>query len=243
MLLGLGLQQWRNGRAAAGDPVGLTGEGRWQKLTAITATGPAAPPQLPAPPVAPAEAGTTTHTTPAPNMLGEPLELNSADAAALERLPDIGATKAAAILATRARLGGFQSIDQLAEVPGIGPKTLVRLRPLLSLRPAPAAAENTPTSPSHQAVPPPVAEVIPPTAPVAQPLAAAGTPAAGTVVNLNRATAAELESLPGIGPALAQRILRDRAARGNFRSVQELDRVSGIGPAKLAHLRGLIAVE
>lgn len=243
MLLGLGLQQWRNGRAGAGEPVGLAGEGRWQKLTAITATGPAAPPQLPAPPLASAEARATTHTTPAPNMLGEPLELNSADAPALERLPDIGATKAAAILATRTRLGGFHSIDQLAEVPGIGPKTLARLRPLLSLRPAPATAENASTTVTHQATRPPAVEAIPPTAPVAQPLAAAGAPAAGTVVNLNHATAAELEALPGIGPALAQRILRDRAARGNFRSVRELDRVSGIGPAKLAQLRGLIAVD
>jgi len=62
-------------------------------------------------------------------------------------------------------------------------------------------------------------------------------PAAGGGVSINSASQAELESLPGIGPALAQRILEYRQANGPFRSIDELDAVKGIGPKSLAKLR------
>ncbi len=52
-------------------------------------------------------------------------------------------------------------------------------------------------------------------------------------VDLNRATAAELELLPGIGPALAGRIEADRGANGPYASVEDLSRVPGVGPALL----------
>ncbi|MEN3304901.1 MAG: competence protein ComEA [Micromonosporaceae bacterium] len=72
---------------------------------------------------------------------------------------------------------------------------------------------------------------------------AAGNPAAGTgLVNLNTATLAELDALPGIGPALAQRIVDYRTAHGGFRSVDELRRVEGIGDAKFAQLKDRVAV-
>ncbi|MBL9031418.1 MAG: helix-hairpin-helix domain-containing protein [Phycisphaerae bacterium] len=62
-------------------------------------------------------------------------------------------------------------------------------------------------------------------------------------VDLNTATAAELELLPGIGPALAKRIIDYRAAAGRFRSVEDLDNVSGIGPKIMERLRPLVRVE
>lgn len=68
-------------------------------------------------------------------------------------------------------------------------------------------------------------------------------PALTARLNINTATAAELELLPGIGPALAGRILEDRAAAGPFRSVEDLDRVKGIGPRTMDRLRELITVE
>jgi competence protein ComEA len=59
-------------------------------------------------------------------------------------------------------------------------------------------------------------------------------------VDINTATLAELDTLPGVGPVLAQRILDWRAQNGRFTSVDELGEVSGIGDAVLARLRPLV---
>lgn len=61
-------------------------------------------------------------------------------------------------------------------------------------------------------------------------------------LDVNTATAGQLEQLPGIGPATAAAIVDDRDRNGPFASVDDLDRVSGIGPAKLAALVGLVTV-
>jgi competence protein ComEA len=64
----------------------------------------------------------------------------------------------------------------------------------------------------------------------------------GGRVDLNAATAAELDALPGIGPVLAERIVAYRDAEGPFRSVDQLDDVPGIGPAIAAELADLVVV-
>lgn len=62
-------------------------------------------------------------------------------------------------------------------------------------------------------------------------------------LNLNTASLAELDRLPGIGPSLAREILDYREAHGAFGSVEDLLLVPGIGPAKLEALRDLVSVE
>ncbi len=62
------------------------------------------------------------------------------------------------------------------------------------------------------------------------------------LVNINTATAAELEALPGIGPSLAGRIVAHREANGPFTTIEAILDVSGIGEAKLEAIRDLIAV-
>lgn len=77
----------------------------------------------------------------------------------------------------------------------------------------------------------------------ARTLTASGSAQKGsTPVNINTATAEELQSLPRIGPAMAQRIIAWREAHGGFRSVDELDAVPGIGPSMLENLRPLVTV-
>jgi competence protein ComEA len=67
-----------------------------------------------------------------------------------------------------------------------------------------------------------------------------GTP--GGKVNLNTASLAELDALPGVGPALGQRILDYRTAHGSFGSVEDLRHIPGIGDAKYAELKDLVTV-
>lgn len=67
-----------------------------------------------------------------------------------------------------------------------------------------------------------------------------GTP--GAPLDLNSATVEQLDSLPGVGPVIAGRIVEWRTVHGRFRSVEELAEVSGIGEAILANLRPLVRV-
>jgi competence protein ComEA len=70
----------------------------------------------------------------------------------------------------------------------------------------------------------------------------AGDTAQGGPVNLNTATATDLDALPGIGPVLAQRIVTYREQQGRFTSVEQLDDVPGIGPSIYDQLKTLVTV-
>lgn len=62
-------------------------------------------------------------------------------------------------------------------------------------------------------------------------------------ININKASKEELEALPGIGAALAERIIEYREQNGGFRSIEEITEVRGIGQGKLDAIRDLITVE
>ena len=65
----------------------------------------------------------------------------------------------------------------------------------------------------------------------------------GRRIDVNTAGIAELERLPGVGPALAQRIVDDRRHRGSFQTVEDLSRVSGIGPKTVEALEPYLTTE
>ncbi|MEV6843889.1 ComEA family DNA-binding protein [Actinoplanes sp. NPDC051411] len=69
-----------------------------------------------------------------------------------------------------------------------------------------------------------------------------GAAAPGGLVNLNTATLADLDTLPGVGPVLAQRILDARTAQGGFKAVSDLRKVNGIGDARYDQLKDLVTV-
>jgi competence protein ComEA len=75
----------------------------------------------------------------------------------------------------------------------------------------------------------------------AAPAPGASGVAAGGTVDINSADATALETLDGIGPALAARILAYRSAHGGFRSVNDLQNVTGIGPKKFAAIKANVS--
>lgn len=75
---------------------------------------------------------------------------------------------------------------------------------------------------------------------------AADPPAASVMaepIQLNKASAEQLQALPGVGPALAERIVAYRNAHGPFQDVEQLVEVKGIGQAKLAKLKQSLTVD
>jgi competence protein ComEA len=70
---------------------------------------------------------------------------------------------------------------------------------------------------------------------------AGGKTATAALVNINTADAAQLDTLPGIGPALAQRIIQYRETNGPFQSIEDIKNVSGIGDKKYEALKDLIS--
>ena len=114
-----------------------------------TSTGPA----LPAPPTPVSSAG-PIETAEAPPAVAhsaratpeDPVYVNEADATELRRLPGIGAKRADAILALRARKQKFTRVEELLTVKGIGPKSLAKLRPLIRLSRPAVPAKNGPTT-------------------------------------------------------------------------------------------------
>jgi competence ComEA-like helix-hairpin-helix protein len=164
-----------------------------------------------------------------------PGELVDADVAAppeLARLPRVGISLAKVIAADRDAKGAFGSLAALDRVPGVGPGLLRTLAPHLTF----SGAELGTGGPRPPSAGLGTAFASPPLGSVA--VAGAGRP--DRVLNVNRATAVELEGLPGIGPSLARRIVADREARGPFATVGALDRIPGIGPRLVARLGSLM---
>lgn len=180
-------------------------------------------------------------TTPAAETVTFPLELNAASAAELEQLPHIGAVLAERITAYRDQIGGFSNREQLLEVEGIGEATLYEIYDLLYLEnetfPEPEPESEPAGAPAPAAEPQP-AETVPP---ATEPPAAAA-PAVTFPLDLNQATAAELERIPGMQPELAEKIVAFRQQIQAFSSVYELLYVDGMTEAHFVQLRDYVQI-
>jgi competence protein ComEA len=67
-------------------------------------------------------------------------------------------------------------------------------------------------------------------------------PARSGPININRATAKQLDTLDGIGPVIAQRIIDNRKLNGSFLAIDDLQKVSGIGAAKFAQIKAKVRI-
>jgi len=84
--------------------------------------------------------------------------------------------------------------------------------------------------------------LVPKQAPVAAGPSGSTSPGPTALINVNTATAAELDALPGVGEVIAQRIVDYRTANGPFATVEDLVDVSGIGPSTMDDIRDLVTV-
>ena len=160
---------------------------------------------------------------------GPALDLNRATRAELRLLPGVGDALAQRIVDHRQRNGLFRTVDDLRQVPGFGPKTLDRLRPVVFVDFDEPIARYEPFAMTPTAKPK-SSTVSKKAADLSQP------------INVNHANQTELQKLPGIGPKLSQRILDERA-KARFKSIDDLRRVPGIGPKTLEKLRPYVTIE
>jgi len=148
-----------------------------------------------------------------PDSASTAIDLNRADAAVLMQAPGIGIRLAERIVEHRP----YKCVDDLRNVPGIGEVTLETIRPYVFV--GEVVDNPTPAMPraSHPAPP-------------------------EHLVDINTASAVELDTLPGIGIKLSQRIVDERASQP-FESVDDLLRVRGIGKKTLEKLRPFATVK
>lgn len=171
----------------------------------------------------------------APLAPGETIDPNQAAEEDLDRLPGVGPSVARAILDEREGRGGFAVAEDLLRVRGIGPARLEEIRPYLDFSGG---------IPLDQRRKPTVRQIggdvngVDRSASVSGSVSAVSPPTPR--IDVNRAGPQDLESLPGIGPALAKRIVESRNRDGPFRVPDDLLRVRGIGPRTLDRIRVLI---
>jgi competence ComEA-like helix-hairpin-helix protein len=162
---------------------------------------------------------------------GERIDLDRANAAAIARLPRIGLRLARSIVVDREARGPFGSLEALDRVPGIGPGLLAAIQGQVSFSTA-GRIHGSDAAGGLVDRPQPVSSE--------PPRPSAGQPSR---LDLNAATAADLERLPFIGAYLARQIVTFREKHGPFPAVDSLVRVPGIGPATLAKVRDRIRVD
>lgn len=139
-----------------------------------------------------------------------------------------GSRIADALQAAGGAVNGADTIGlNMARPVGDGEQIVVGLAPVPGQPTALGSSVATATTPTSKAPPPGSGSV---------------KPKPGQAVDLNTATAAELDALPGVGPVTAAAIVAWRQANGKFTSVDQLADVEGIGPARLEKLRALVRV-
>jgi len=184
-----------------------------------------------------------------------PVDVNSADAETLETLPGIGPSLANKIIAGRP----YHSLADLGKVKGLSQSKLDTLKDHVTFGPATASTKNThktdtakkekaaksdktaqaKASAANSSTANKETTAPAPPSPTGK---ATGTVAPGQKININTATAEELDALPGIGPTKSQAIVEYRNQHGPFKTIEEVENVKGIKAGQFSKLKDHIKV-
>ena len=211
--------------------LGLAVLGQWLRARAVAPEGPPGEARLLSggPPGSPHAHRDSSIAVNRPLGAGETVDLDRAGVAEIARLPRVGLTLARTIVADRDAHGGFGSLEGLDRVPGVGAGMLRAVGGKVRF-----------SSAGSPGIPP---QSTPVSGSTGSKSNQSSYLAVEATVQLNRATAAELESLPHIGPYMARQIVAFRERHGPFAAVDSLIQVPGIGPATLAKVRDRVRVE
>jgi comEA protein len=182
---------------------------------------------------------------------GTKVDMNSADEATLETLPGIGPTLAGRIIAGRP----YHNVSDLAKVKGMSQPRIDAIKDEITFgttttashksttkKQVPSATEQTTSQPSGAASAPTAGSTpSQATAPSATGRTSSKL-APGQKININTATADELDALPGIGPTKAQAVIDYRNQHGAFKAIEDIQNVKGIKAGEFSKLKDYIVV-
>jgi competence protein ComEA len=161
------------------------------------------------------------------------VDVNTADAQTLETLPGVGPSIAQKIVAGRP----YNSLQDLEKVKGLSAAKVEAMKNQVAFGPGATAKTTTRTDRSFTATKPGVTETH------SGPLAATGRLSNGEKININTASAEELDRLPGIGKSKAQAIVTYRNQNGRFNSIEDIEKVKGIKEGEFAKIKDSIKVQ
>ncbi len=150
------------------------------------------------------------------------IDINTASAEALSTIHGVGPSTAQSIIRYREKHGGFNSVDELTNVSGIGSKTVEKMRSEVKIgnlrRGRTSRRVNREPEPRRK------------------PRATPSNSTDGDKININSASAQELTQITGVGPSTAGKIINYREKQGRIKDTDDLQNVSGIGPATAAKM-------
>jgi DNA uptake protein ComE-like DNA-binding protein len=175
------------------------------------------------------------NTPPPPKWVAtEPVDINTADTALLNTLPGIGTVLAERIVKFRTAKKGFEQVSELKAVYGLSPETYAKLEPRLYVEQETFAALRHAARPAQPSAFPAENQRLMASRGIEEETPAASAAASAAPLNLNTATEAELQTVPGLNPTFASRIVKLRTNMGFWADVNMLTFLYGIKPEAVA---------